>query len=947
MHNNFPLKSREHAASRLCLDLRPAASIGNLVLLSLFFFAPALGAVQRQVLQGHVPLVVPQLTALSSLGKTNRLNLVLGLPLPNRDALTGFIAELYDPSSPRYKQYLTAEQFTSMFGPTEQDYEALADFANSNGFTVVARHDNRLLLNVNASVEAIEKAFHLRMMVYQHPTESRSFFAPDVEPTLDLNTAVVFIGGLNNYVLPRPTHVQMSGTPQPNVGSAPDGSYIGNDFRNAYAPGVPLTGAGQTVALVEFDGFYQSDITAYENMAGLPHVPIETILLDGYDGIPSTTIGNIEVSLDLEMVISMAPGISKILVYEAGPGGIPQNILSRIANDNLAKQISSSWTWQPYDPSSEAIFLQFAAQGQTYFNATGDHCAFVGPINQAPSDNPYIVQVGGTSLTMNGSGESYSSETVWNRGNSIGSSGGISTTYPIPSWQQGVSMSANMGSTTMRNVPDVAMIAEGIHVKYGNGSSGSFGGTSCAAPLWAGFAALMNQQAVASASPTVGFLNPALYHIGTNSMYNSCFHDITVGNNTSSNSPESFPATAGYDLCTGLGTPTGSNLINAIVGPPVLRPLVLSNSFTLVAENCANNTIDPGETVSLTIGLINLGLSSTSNLVATLQPTSGIVSLSSPQTYGVLTGGGAAVTRVFAFVATGACGETNTATLQLQDGTDNLGTVTFSFMLGQRSLAPVLSQNFDSVISPALPTGWTVSWTGAGAAWATTSALCETSPNSAFARNPALPSDNSLISPPFAVASSSAQLTFRHNFYTETLYDGGALEISIAGGPFTDILAAGGSFLTNGYTQIISSCCGNPLANRGAWTGSSGGFVPTIVNLPASVAGQTIRLRWRFCSDNMIAATGWYLDTVSLFDGFVCCTAIQPLIQSINRSNDSVWISWSSVSNRSYRLQSTTNVASSTWLDVPGDVTAGGISAIKSDAVDQSLQKFYRVLLLP
>ncbi len=169
-------------------------------------------------------------------------------------------------------------------------------------------------------------------------------------------------------------------------------------------------------------------------------------------------------------------------------------------------------------------------------------------------------------MSTTGPGGSYVSETVWNRNNGVGSSGGISPTYAIPWWQQGVSMAANQGSTTMRNVPDVAFTAENIYVAYGNGASGNFGGTSCAAPLWAGYIALVNQQAAAQSTPSVGFINPFIYSLGQD------FNDITVGNNFNSSSPSQFSAAAGYDLCTGWGTP-GNALIPALItasssGPP-------------------------------------------------------------------------------------------------------------------------------------------------------------------------------------------------------------------------------------------------------------------------------------------------------------------------------------------------------------------------------------------
>jgi hypothetical protein len=499
----------------------------------------------------------------------------------------------------------------------------------------------------------------------------------------------------------------------------------------------------------------------------------------------------------------------------------------------------------------------------------------------------------------------------------------------------------------MRNVPDVAMVADSVYVKYGNGASGSFDGTSCAAPLWAGFAALMNQQAVTAGRPAVGFINPAIYHLGTNATYTACFHDTTVGDNTSSASPTLFYAVPGYDLCTGWGTPNGSNLVNAIAGPPLLGPLIVPASFTLVTETCPNGVVDPGETVVVALGLKNIGLANTTNLVATLQPTNDILSPSGPATYGVLNPGDPESTRMFTFTAGGTCGGPGTATLQLQDGTANLGTVTFSFTLGQRSSLPILSQSFDSVTPPALPAGWTVSSSGAGPAWATSSALCDTAPNAAFVRDPNSPSDNSLISPSFAISGPLAQLSFRHNFYTETYYDGGALEISIGAGAFTDILIAGGSFLTNGYTQTISACCGNPLANRPAWTGSSGGFITSVVNLPPAAAGHMVQLRWRFCSDDMIGATGWYIDTISVIDGYACCTANQPLIESITRSSAGLLIVWSSTSNQIYRLQFTTNLNPPNWTDVPGDVVASGPAASKTDSMSSDAQRFYRVIALP
>jgi subtilase family serine protease len=235
-----------------------------------------------------------------------------------------------------------------------------------------------------------------------------------------------------------------------------------------------------------------------------------------------------------------------------------------------------------------------AAQGQSFFNASGDSDAFTTgstsangvdnrSLDNSPSSSPYITQVGGTTLTTTGPGGAWASETVWNwgltGGSYSGSSGGISSYYSIPSWQSGTSMAANGGSTSYRNTPDVALTADNVYVTYAKGTVAIFGGTSCAAPLWAAVSALMNQQAAAAGRSSIGFINPAIYKLSTNAIYATAFHDITTGNNVSSDSPNSFYAVAGYDLCTGLGTP-GQNLITALVGPnnsviatvPILAP---------------------------------------------------------------------------------------------------------------------------------------------------------------------------------------------------------------------------------------------------------------------------------------------------------------------------------------------------------------------------------------
>jgi hypothetical protein len=282
----------------------------------------------------------------------------------------------------------------------------------------------------------------------------------------------------------------------------------------------------------------------------------------------------------------------------------------------------------------------------------------------------------------------------------------------------------------------------------------------------------------------------------------------------------------------------------------------------LLAENCGsgNGAIDPAETVTVNLGLANVGNLNAPDVVATLLATGGVTAPSGPQSYGTLLTGGQAVSNAFTFTATGTCGGPLVATLQLQSGATNLGTVAFSFRLGASSA--VFSENFDGVSAPNLPPGWTASLTGAGTRWATTAAQSDTPPNAVFAPDPNSTSENWLTSPSFFLPAGGAQLSFSHAYSTESCCDAGWLQISIAGGAFIDILTAGGSFAANGYTA------GN------GWRGISTGypsFITTIANLPAAAVNQNIRLRWRFTSDSSVSGLGWYVDSVSVGGGYTCC----------------------------------------------------------------------------
>src|ERR1700723_3103528 len=535
-----------------------------------FFSIPAAARKGSQVLQKHVPPAVTngQAARVGPMSKSQHMRLAIILPLRNQGQLTNLLKRLYDPSSTDYRHFLTVAQFTQEFGPTKQDYQAVVKFARSKGFSVTHTPANRLLVHMDGTVSQINKAFHVAMTTYHHPTENRTFYSPDREPSLDLSVPVSHIAGMNNFSLPRAKFKRAPANFRSNsTGSGPSGAYLGGYMRAAYYGGTALTGSGQPVGLLEFEGYNMSDVTA--SFAGQPNgVPIQNVLLDGASAGSDGDDG--EQVLDIVQAASMAPGMSQVRVYIApgnsqiGVGDV--DIFNQMATENIAKQLSCSWGWNPDDTAQlDPIFEEFAAQGQTLFVASGDAGAYTGSNttdNSYPAESVYVVAVGGTDLTTNGAGGPWQSEAAW-----LDSGGGPADDgFAISSWQAGVANSSNQASTTIRNVPDVAAEANTDNYLCDQGScTGDYGGTSFAAPRWAGFLALVNQQVVANGTSTLGFINPTIYSLGQGSSYNNDLHDITSGDNKNGQG-RSYNAVVGYDLVTGWGSPNGQNLINTLAG---------------------------------------------------------------------------------------------------------------------------------------------------------------------------------------------------------------------------------------------------------------------------------------------------------------------------------------------------------------------------------------------
>jgi subtilase family serine protease len=559
-----------------------------------------------------------QARSVGRLPATQTMRLVLVLPLRNRAALNRFLKDLYEPSSPFYRQFLTVEEFTATFGPRQEDYDAVIRFAEANGFTVVGTSRNRVNVDVTGSVASIEAAFHVNMGLYRHPTEDRTFYAPDREPTLELPFQLWRIAGLDNYSIPRPALVRRPSDvqPQATIGSGPDQSFLGSDMRAAYYEGTALTGSGQSLGLLEFLGTNLGDLyTYYTNVGQTLSVPITLLSTDGTStSCVYPQCDDTEQTIDMTQSLGMAPGMSSLVMYV---GSTDAAILGAMATASpLNAQLSSSWTWYPPDPSTDnPYFQEFAAQGQSFFQAAGDGGRWEGSEPFFfPADDGYLMSVGGTDLETSSAGGPWSSETAW-----VDGGGGISTNhFAIPFWQTTTASGCADCSKTYRNGPDVSANANFTFYVCADQlpcTANLYGGTSFAAPMWAGYLALVNQQAVAGGQSTMGFINPALYAIGLSSSYDTDFHDITSGSN-------GYPATKGYDLATGWGSPNGSGLISGLINTitiPGFGLTALPNPLSVVQGSSATSTI--------TSTVIN-GFDSAISLSATGQPKGVTVSLS-------------------------------------------------------------------------------------------------------------------------------------------------------------------------------------------------------------------------------------------------------------------------------------------------------------------------------
>lgn len=542
----------------------------------------------RVTLAGQNVPLIQRAHLVQAADPTQTLSLSVGLRPNNSSNLENLLRAIYTPGSPQYHHYLTPADYLQRFAPTSDQVQQVEDFLRAQGLTVQDVAPNHLLIDATGTVAQAQQAFHVQINTYKYG--NRAFYANAQAPSVpaSLQALISSIGGLDNSVRYQPLGQQMLEAAHPNA--SPSG-YGPGELSAAYNT-TPLSSAGlqgqnQTVAIFELDGYKAADVQQYFQNYNLGTPAISNVLVGGANG--SAGQGAIEVELDIEVVGAIAPRAQQ-LIYE-GPNTTQglNNTYNQIVTDNRAQIISTSWglcessTGAAELMTLDTIFKEAAAQGIAIYAAAGDagayDCGDTSLAVDSPADDPYVTGVGGTNLQL-GANNSYGSESVWSdtadtgRGpEGAGGGGGVSNTFTLPSWQTGSGVISNYSSGQpcgapsgqyCREVPDISADADpnsGYAVyctvtAAGCSSSGWIvvGGTSAAAPFWAGSSALINQYLQSQNLARFGSANPALYAIYNGQQAAPAFHDVTTGNNLY------YPATSGYDMATGLGSPDVTSL---------------------------------------------------------------------------------------------------------------------------------------------------------------------------------------------------------------------------------------------------------------------------------------------------------------------------------------------------------------------------------------------------
>ena len=566
---------------------------------------------------GRVPQRPADARVVGSLAGTTRVPVTITLQPPDPAALQSYATAVSTPGSSDYRHFLTVAAFRARFAPTDAQIAAVRSALSSEGLTPSPVSANGLVITLSGTATQLSSAFSTSFDQVKL-ADGRSAYTNTSPPAVPSSIAstIQSITGLNSLTVPHPLGLGrgpesgrdragaeradvVTGGPQPcAAGRALSDSYTADELASGYGfsrlYGQNDLGAGETIGLLELEPYARSDVLGYESCYGISS-SVTNIPVDGFDPT-ATALG--EANGDIEDVIGIAPQAS-VLDYQA-PNTVSAllDVLARMVSDDRADVLSTSWGicevgLSPDFAAAENSELEEAAiQGQSFFAATGDGgSAACSPTDTGlsvddPGGQPFITAVGGTQLSALGPPPT---ETTWNNGAMMASTGGISRWAAMPPYQLGAAPALNVinGDSSgapcaaptggfCRETPDVSASSSmyGGYDFYFGGRWGNWYGTSFAAPLWAAFVALAKASPTcAAAGVDLGFVNPLLYQLA-GSGYGRYFNDITSGDNDATDDNGGlYPATAGYDMATGLGSPIGGPLAQALCGGPLTPAL--------------------------------------------------------------------------------------------------------------------------------------------------------------------------------------------------------------------------------------------------------------------------------------------------------------------------------------------------------------------------------------
>ncbi|MBW8759079.1 MAG: S8/S53 family peptidase [Burkholderiales bacterium] len=475
---------------------------------------------------------------------------------------------LGDDTHPGQRRYLTRAQYAASHGADAHDIASVAAFAKAHGLSVVESDEARRSVVLSGSTQSMNDAFGVQLQQFEHAAGTYRGRTGPVSVPSDLAGIVEGVFGLDDRPAAEP-HFQRY-VPVLGMHAVPAKAFTPPALARLYDFPTDADGSGQCIGIIELGGGYRpADITAYFASLGIPSPKVKSVLVDHAKNHPTNaSSADGEVMLDIEVAAAVAPKATIAVYFAPNTTAGFLDAITKAVHDDINKPsvISISWGASESNWTAQAMtqydqaFQAAAAMGVTICAAAGDNGSSDGvPDGKAhvdfPSSSPNVLACGGTKLLAS-SASKISSEVVWNEGATTSATGGgVSGFFALPSYQAkaGVPVAAGAGGKAGRGVPDVAGDADpatGYEVRV-DGENLVIGGTSAVAPLWAGLVALLNQKL----GHPVGLLNPLLYGSLTGK---GATHDITSGNNGS------YSAKAGWDPCTGWGSPNGAKLVKAL-----------------------------------------------------------------------------------------------------------------------------------------------------------------------------------------------------------------------------------------------------------------------------------------------------------------------------------------------------------------------------------------------